>query len=223
MKLVLLLAVLFVSCQEEVKPVEVKPVVTDLTEIKPKPIEVEKKITGEEISLWATWYNVPTFKPTSNGIKVRDMKGNSLGVQLTNKDWCSLAMEGSGYINGKTYNYAGTTNSYKVKCKHKPSGKVKFKITKHPYGTGNRNNPLRPLVSVACDQKKFKYGQKFFIPRAKGTILDGNIHDGIFVCEDVGGLIKDNHIDIFIGGRTKSPFDFIGSSSRKTFKAILIK
>lgn len=174
----------------------------------------------KKVTLWATWYNAPSFTQDSKGVHVRDIKGKSLGVKLSRKDWCNLAMEGTGFIDGKTYNYAGTSNAYKVKCQHSPSGRVKFYVTNFSYGVGNKNNPLVPFYSVACDQKKFKFGQEFYVPDAVGTMLpNGTKHDGYFKCGDVGGLIKGNHIDVFIGKATKNPFSFIKSTSRGTFKA----
>ena len=185
----------------------------------------EEEVTvkpANEVILWSTWYNSPVFKEDPNGIVIRDMKGRSLGVKLSRKDWCNLAMEGTGFINDKTYNYAGTSNSYKVSCSHSPSGRVKFHVTTFPYGVGNKNNPLKPFFSIACDQSKFKFGQVFYIPEADGILLPGGEkHDGIFRCDDVGGLIKGNHIDVFIGKATKNPFSFIKSSSSKTFKAYI--
>lgn len=175
------------------------------------------------IALWATWYNMPSFKTIEDGIPLRDKKGNILGLKISHSDFCSLAMEGSGYVDGHTLNYAGGSSKNFVKgCRYKPSGRAKFYITDHPYAVGNRDNPLKPFVSVACDQSKYKFGQRFFIPEAKGTNLpNGSIHNGWFICEDVGGLIKGNHIDVFIGPYKVNPFPFIRSRKMSTFKAYL--
>ena len=179
--------------------------------------------TAPTVKLWGTTYSLPSFTSVSRGFAVRDIHGKKLGPILSKSDWCSLAMEGSGIIDGQVYTYDGTSSRYIVRCKHRASGKVKFKKGKHKYGTGNRNNPLTPFKSVACDQHKFKYGQKFFIPAAQGLSMpDGTTHNGEFTCEDVGGLIKDNHLDFFIGGAKKNPFPFVKSSSKYTFKAYLI-
>lgn len=211
MKILLIILFIFGCTTNNTRPI-----------IKPKEKPEKPQDLTRRVNLWATWYFVPSLTSIPNGIHVRNMKNKTLGPKLSRKDWCQLAMEGTGFIDGKTYNYAGTTWRYKVKCQHGPSGRVKFYETKEKYGIGNRNNPLRPFVSIACDQKKFKYGQKFFIPKAKGVLLPNNkIHNGIFVCEDVGGLIKGNHIDVFIGAEKKNFFDFVKSNKSKTFEAYL--
>lgn len=182
-----------------------------------------KPDTEGAIKLWATWYNMPKYKSDKTGIEVRDINGKPLGPKLSKKKWCNLAMEGTGFIDGHTFNYAGTSTKHVVKCDHTPSGRVKFYVTKYKYGVGSRNNPLRPFVSVACDQKIYPFGTRFFIPSARGVLLpDGTVHGGYFVCEDVGGLIKGNHIDVFIGEYSKNPFEFISSNELKTFEAFTV-
>ena len=79
-----------------------------------------------------------------------------------------------------------------------------------------------PFESIAADQSRFKFGQKIYIPSAVGTELpNGKIHNGIFIVSDVGGLIKGNHIDVFIGSAKVNPFKFVKSSSSQTFDAYL--
>ena len=217
--LLILITLMMFSCSSNQDPVGTPTITPDTT---PTVTPDHRVKPTKEVILWATWYNSPVFKQDPNGIAVRDMKGNSLGVKLSRKDWCNLAMEGTGFINGKTYNYAGTTWKYKVRCQHSPSGKVKFHVTNFPYGVGNKNNALVPFYSIACDQSKFKFGQEFYIPEAVGTLLPNGVkHDGYFRCDDVGGLIKENHIDVFIGKATKNPFSFISSDKNKTFKAYI--
>ncbi len=213
-KLLFALLLIFVSCSSDKPRVEEHEILAPIDEI------TTTRPLGEEVKLYATWYNMPYFTSVKVGYKVRGMDGKALGPILTRKNWCDLAMEGTGFIDGKTYNYAGTTRKHVIKCAHRASGYVKFNVSKYQYGVGNHNNPLRPFVSVACDQKKFKYGQKFFVPSAKGVELpNGKKHNGYFVCEDVGGLIKGNHIDVFIGKYTKNPFHFVKSTESGTFKA----
>jgi len=220
--LLILISALFFSCSskkpEKIPRVTVQEIV--IQEIEPR--EIPAPVLIEEVELWATYYFMPSFTQDKNGVELRDINNKPLGVKLSISDYCSISMEGTGFIDGKTYNYSGTTRKHKVKCKHRASGYVKFYVTKHPYGVGNKNNPLIPFVSIACDQSRFKFGQKFFIPSAVGTLLpSGKKHDGNFICGDVGGLIKGNHIDVFIGGATKNPFKFVTSSKNKTFKAFL--
>lgn len=218
--LLFLITVLFMSCSSRKPDQSLEPILPDSQRVAETPTSTIDLST--KVSLWATYYHLPSFKSILSGYAVRDMSDKSLGVKLSKKDFCSLAMEGSGFIDGKTYNYAGTTQLRELRCQHGPSSYVKFYVTTHPYGVGNRNNPLVPFYSIACDQSKFKYGQKFYIPAAVGTILpNGKKHDGHFQCGDVGGLIKGNHIDVFIGGAKVNPFKFVKSSESETFDAYL--
>ena len=130
-----------------------------------------------------------------------------------------------------TYNYAGTSDAYKVDCSayynHPPSHRVKFTKARGQYGDGVRNYLLVPFRSIAVDRKYFPYGSVFYIPAARGVevpLPNGQkmIHDGYFFAADTGGLIKKNHIDVYIGVETKSPFRFISSNPKKTFKAYVI-
>jgi len=233
------LAIIFaVSCN---KTPETKPIVI----VDDKPIVVTRDNVdfsgelGQKITLWATWYNAPDLKHNPNGIPLRDKKSNPLGAKLSQKDWCTCAIEGTCFINGQTYNYAGTTKSHRVMCNLRGLGAVDYtKFMKSPfkYGKGNKMNPLAPFKSIACDQGNIraskrwlnggymKFGQRIYIPAAKGKMMpNGIVHDGFFQCDDVGGAIYGNHIDIFIGRETKSPFDFIKSNKNGTFTAYLVK
>lgn len=200
-----------------VEPTSVSPSVLDVSSLK-------------EVKLWATWYNLPKLTNVPDGVPVRNKQGQELGYNLSLKEWCDLAMEGSGTVGEVTLNYAGTTrNSYGVDCKkyfrnHPAIKYSKFYVTKHPYGVGNKNNPLTPFKSIACDQRRYKFGSTVLIPSAVGVKLpNGEIHDGVFTCEDVGGAIKGNHIDVYIGPYKKNPFKFVKSNSSGTFSAKISK
>jgi hypothetical protein len=105
---------------------------------------------------------------------------------------------------------------------------------------GSQSNPLVPFRTLACDLgtvrnstpwingRYARFGQRIYIPDARGTRLpDGTVHDGIFTCGDIGGLITGNHIDVFIGAvrggeaaaRRINPFRFVRSSRNATFQA----
>lgn len=199
----------------------------------PKPVEVDQvEVTGKDVTLWATYYYAKAVKAVAVGVPLRDMGDKVIGPKLDSNTWCLAAIEGTVIIDGQTYNYAGTKSPAQAKCPmHRPSEKVRWVKSKFAFGAGNKSNALIPFKSIACDQSIFKFGQKFFIPEAKGVKLpDGTSHNGIFECGDVGGAIKGNHIDVFIGaiegGNTGAmkvnPFSFIKSRSSGTFKAILI-
>ncbi len=47
-------------------------------------------------------------------------------------------------------------------------------------------------------------------------------HDGYFFASDVGGAIKKNHIDVFLGIESINPFDFVKSDEDETFDGCII-
>ncbi len=51
---------------------------------------------------------------------------------------------------------------------------------------------------------------------------ESTLHDGYFFAADVGGAIKDNHIDVFIGVANKNPFPFVKSNESETFDAFIV-
>jgi 3D (Asp-Asp-Asp) domain-containing protein len=80
---------------------------------------------------------------------------------------------------------------------------------------------------MAVDCTDIPIGTVIYIPSARGVkvILPSGetyTHDGYFFAADVGGAIKDNHIDVFIGTADTNPFPFIQSVSTATFDAFII-
>ncbi|MCO4794383.1 MAG: hypothetical protein KC493_11755 [Bacteriovoracaceae bacterium] len=235
----ILLALLLSSCGEKTKSPEAR----DIAEYKPKiesfefnfPKPSDDDLQDKKI-LWATYYNLPVVAPVVDGFPLRDMRGISLGPILSRKDWCASAMEGSVVVIGKggsqtTYNYAGTSEEHQVDCSpfynHAPSHKVKFGKARGRFGDGVQNYLLVPFRSIAVDRTYYPYGSVFYIPEARGAKIplpNGKtaIHDGYFFAADTGGLIKKNHIDVYIGTEVKSPFKFIHSNPSKTFEAYVV-
>lgn len=233
MKILVLLAVLLLvaSCED---PKPAKPTPTPTPTPTEKPSDNDSNYDKEDaVQLWATLYYSKEVKASSTGVPLRDMSGKVIGPKLNNKTWCLAAIEGTVRVSGVTYNYAGKTGSSQADCgsSWRSSEKVRWSISQFQFGKGNKDNPLVPFYSVACDQTKFKFGQRFFIPEAKGVKLpDGSTHTGIFSCDDVGGAIKGNHIDVFIGtvvgglsgALQVNPFTFVKSTSSGLFKAYLL-
>lgn len=189
----------------------------------------------KELSLWATYYYLLIADAVNDGVPLRDLSGNKLGPEISKKNWCLGALEGSilVYDNGQaeTYNYAGTSSEYNVDCSpyfdHTPSHRVKFRLANHPYGDGVRNYPLVPYRTIAVDPNVIPYGTVIYVPQARGvslTLPDGTkvTHDGYFFAGDTGGLIKQNHIDVFYGINTSNPFSFVKSRESGTFKAYVV-
>lgn len=235
--LILSILLLFVSCTD-------KPVVSEPQPNPPStpvqvdpPQEEEVNLDGaKKMSLWATFYYMKEVEPAvSGGVPLRNMNDQVIGPRLNEKTWCLGAIEGTVRVDGTTYNYAGTKLPRQADCSHRASEKVRWKVSKYEYGIGNRNNPLIPFKSIAVDTSVIPSGSKIYIPAAKGVkySFEGEelTHDGVFFADDVGGAIKDNHIDVFLGSVTGglegalklNPFDFIKSSSSKTFDAYLLK
>lgn len=189
------------------------------------------------LTLWATSYWLPRVANKASGYALRDLSGNSLGANVTNREWCDAAMEGSiqiKYDDGRliTYNYAGTSSSNQVDCSsyynHPASHKVKFREATGEYGDGVGNYLLVPHRSIAVDPSVIPYGSVVYIPSARGNVMklpsgETFVHDGFYLAVDTGGLIKQNHIDVFRGTDEKVTQSWIKSSSSGTFKAYIVE
>jgi 3D (Asp-Asp-Asp) domain-containing protein len=236
--LIILIALMFFGCEPKKStpaPTPTAPMQVPKPEPSPKPEEDGEKLElGKSITLWATMYYKKVVESSTTGVPLRDMSGKVIGPKLANKVWCLAAIEGTVRVDGVTYNYAGRTGRSQADCgwKWRKSETIRWSVSKYKYGLGNRNNPLVPYVSLACDQSIYPFGQKIYIPAAKGVKLpNGETHSGVFRCDDVGGAIKGNHIDVFIGSVQNglqgalelNPFKFIKSSSSATFEAFLVK
>ena len=200
---------------------------------------------GKKLKLWSTYYFTPSFISGSGSYCLRDKNAKCISRGLSLDQWCMIGLQGTGLVDSKTYTYSKPTSSKRVPCEKSflkrvsyaySTGKIKYSVSKHREGHGNRNNPLTGLKSIACDQKVFKYGQKIYIPQAVSKA-----HNGVFICEDVGGAVKGYHIDTFVGVVDLSrPSDFknkygvafkylpanmrayIKSNKRGTFEAYLV-
>jgi 3D (Asp-Asp-Asp) domain-containing protein len=195
---------------------------------------------GQEIDLWATFYFVPRFQDNPGSNELLDNDGNSLGVSLSDKDWCNAALEGTVNVKNsegktQTFNFAGTGDTSQVNCRPffpslstvERTNKSRFSISTGRYGDGVDGLKLVPYRSLAVDRNEFPISTTIFIPAARGVILtmpDGSTatHDGYFFAADVGGAIKNNHIDVFLGIANVNPFTFVKSSEDETFEAFVV-
>lgn len=192
---------------------------------------------GEPLSLWATNYHIPEFQDGSGDIPLRDRKGKELGPKLNLQEWCKSALEGSIRIvfkdnTARTYNFDVTNELWMVDCSpfYKFNvGKSKFKLAIGLYGDGVKNYSLRPYRTIATDPKVIPTGTLLYIPEARGSIIavspeETIVHDGYFFAADVGGAIKGNHIDVFIGTHDRSPFfPWITHTGTLPFKAYVVQ
>lgn len=192
---------------------------------------------GEPLSLWATNYHIPTFHDGSGDVPLRDHEGKILGPKLSLQEWCKSALEGSIRIISKnrpprTYNYDLSNDLFPNDCTaFYPFnlGKTKFKLANGAYGDGVKNFILLPYRTIATDPTVIPTGTTLYIPEARGAIIQVSknetiIHDGYFFAGDMGGAIKLNHIDVFIGTHDESSFfPWITHNSTRPFKAFIVK
>ena len=202
---------------------------------------------GIPIRLWSTIYYSKVVDPVPvDGMPLRDPSGTAISPPIAIRDLCLAAIEGTVNIEGKVYNYASSVGPRQAYCgtsrTQMNATLVRWKVSPHPYGIGNRNNPLQPFRTLACDQttpwitapggnRPAKFGERILVPAAQGTRLpDGSIHDGVFTCGDTGGNIRGNHTDIFVGsvrGGTReansiNPFDFVGHNETALYDAYIL-
>jgi 3D (Asp-Asp-Asp) domain-containing protein len=181
---------------------------------------------------------------TSNAQPLLDMQTASFGVTLTARDWCMAGVEGTVMVQdegGKivTYNYAGRGKDVQVDCApyfNKGTlinpiaiGRTRWTKAIGEYGDGVKGLVLVPYRTIAVDTLTFPIGSVIYIPAARGqsvTLPDGSTakHDGYFFAGDIGGAIKQNHIDVFSGTSTKNPFpNVVLNKSSGVFEAYIIR
>jgi 3D (Asp-Asp-Asp) domain-containing protein len=200
----------------------------------------DNSIIGNNLDLWSTFYYIPEVDNDPNGVDLLDMNGNKLGVKLSDRDWCHAAVEGTVKVRTadgkvKTFNFAGVGATNQVNCRPffpnlptiEGTNKTRFVISRGKFGQGVNGLKLVPYRSIAVDRTDIPIGTVIYIPKARGikVILpsgETDTHDGYFFAADVGGAIKDNHIDVFIGTATTNPFPFVKSVSTAIFEAFII-
>jgi len=222
---IIFLTILISSCGFKYNPITNNKVLENFNIESPEDLT---KLT--KLNLHSTFYYTPQLANIPNGIDIRDKYDKPLGVKLSKDDWCTAALEGSFTVNHSrnfssvstisnqtaTFNYATTTNNYYVDCNSYGSpyiGFSKFKKAIGKYGDGVKNYKLIPYRTIAVDPKFLPIGKLIYIPKARGIKFKNDqnktiTHDGYFFSADQGGIIKNNHIDIFIGNHTVSPFKF---------------
>jgi 3D (Asp-Asp-Asp) domain-containing protein len=193
--------------------------------------------------IWATYYHIYEADNATEGYPLLDSSDQPLGPKLSLKDWCQAALQGTVRIADEqgvtiTYNFARRSSSVQVNCSSifpnftesqlEKTGKVRFKISEGVYGEGTDGLSLVPFRTIAVDRRIIPIGSVVYIPAARGVpiTLSSNqtaIHDGYFYAADVGHLIQENHIDVFLGASRKNPFPFVTSRKTDSTPAYLIK
>lgn len=193
--------------------------------------------------LWSTYYYAHAAKElASGGVPLWNSSDKPLGPRLLQKDWCLAAMEGTVKVallkgGSETYNYSGKGSSAQTSCKAvfpnlndavlAGTERVRWKVSKGPYGEGSGGHLLVPYRTLAVDTTVIKLGAVLYVPAARGvqiTLPDGSkvAHDGYFFAADVGGAIKQTHVDTFLGITSKNPFAHVKSKPQHTFDAQVV-
>lgn len=188
--------------------------------------------------LWGTYYYIKSVTPVASGVALRNMQGDSLGVQLSPKAWCLAGIEGTlAYKKADgsrvVLNYAGKTGAKQTSCdgysslspaKVRALEKTRWDKPRGPYGDGSGGFILSPMRSLAVDKSEIPLGTSIYIPAARGVRIalpDGTRpkHDGYFFAADVGGAIEGTHVDFFLGFTESNPFSFVTSAASGKFDA----
>ncbi|WP_051313299.1 3D domain-containing protein [Sporocytophaga myxococcoides] len=195
---------------------------------------------SKKISLWATYYYVPTLMHNEKGIDILDKNEKKTGFKLDSCDWCNAVIEGTVFIKkeNRTYvfNYAGRSKEMQYDCRqcskyknygnYLNSSKVLWELS-GGFGKGCKNYNLVPFITIAVDTVLVPIGSVIYIPMAKGVKYidaEGKLaeHEGYFFAGDVGSKIKGNHIDVFLGSSKENPFGFVKSNQDGTFEAYIV-
>lgn len=208
----------------------------------------EFPVPGEEakekrLISWATYYYMYSAKSVKSGQPLLNKAGNKLGPNLSLRNWCKAAIEGTVRVtdaSGKAavYNHAGEGRTNQCDCSPHAGnlppqvkaalGKKRWRIAKGPFGDGVYGMILVPFRTIAVDPKHIDYRSVIYIPAARGkriTLPSGRVamHDGYFYSADTGSAITGNHIDVFAGVLTNNPFpSFIKNNAGSTFESFVI-
>ena len=202
------------------------------------------KSTARKLKLWATFYYIPKIVSSSSQDTI--LRGSAeqnllQNEKISKKEWCDLALQGSGRViksTGEklTISFSERSKSNPVMCNgfigvasiiEKVKGN-RFAKVDSVFGRGARVKEVVPYRTIAVDPKVVKYGSVIYIPGARGkavTFESGaqSIHDGYFFAGDTGSAIIGNHIDVFTGTVKKQPFDFVKSAASGAFEAYVIE
>lgn len=182
-------------------------------------------------TLWATWYWTPTF-PSTQGIPLRNDRGQTLGPRLPPPDFCRAAVEGAVRVNGKIYTWSALGARPQTDCapywpQMPQAPYVRFERSDTPFGGGVGDYNLVPYRTIAVDETQIPIGTVLFIPAARGCLLtlpDGRQarHDGYFFAGDDGFGVYGSHIDVYIGVSSHCPFPWVKSRPSDTFPAYIV-
>jgi len=174
-----------------------------------------------ENKFWITYYYVVNSKsyPDTHDVDIKDVLGRSIPTQKVNEQFRKdMDIEGTGWLrDGRTVNYAKVID-----------GEIRYKVVDHKYGEGIGRCPLDPFHTIAVDPSKIPFGAKVKIKEFEGVeYVNENgkkaRHDGLFMAYDRGGMIKENHIDIFAGVGKESTEQFENQNGLRTRSVVTIE
>jgi 3D (Asp-Asp-Asp) domain-containing protein len=172
-------------------------------------------INGKKLSIgkiFPTFYNIANESYYDGPKTVSLLQAGSLKLiaKVTPEFRDDLDMEGTGILNdGRILNVGNYVN-----------GKWRYVILPAgTYGLGIYKHYLYPSRTVAIDfnrickktgvsgctsstvqNRKNLVGALIYIPKLVGTVMpNGFVHDGYMCAQDIGGAIKDDRVDIFVG------------------------
>ncbi|MEZ4459187.1 MAG: 3D domain-containing protein [bacterium] len=158
-------------------------------------------------TVWNTYYYLSVESDYSGAADTTLFDSNCDAIAQVPAAYSDAAcIEGSGRLkDGTVVNYASTCTCGRP-C---PTGgtvcwKALDPATK-PWGEGAFSNALVPLHSIAVDKNTIPLKTVLYLPDFDGVQIpaiggvDAFTHDGCFRADDVGGAIRDLHIDIFAG------------------------
>lgn len=180
--------------------------------------------TGRTLQLWSTSFYTTQPARDINGVPFRDIYGVPISDNVSKKDWCLGAQEGSikTTLNGQEIRitHGGTFKanpSYYVDCAsvlgsqdYDSYSRSYHLKTNAPFGLGIHDYFLVPYRTMAIQIKdnsviKLQPGNVIYIKDVtKNIVIDPYTgkkyrHDGYFFVGDVGGKVKTNHADTFCG------------------------
>jgi len=207
--------------------------------------EDEALAAKKKMKLWATYYHMPTVRPSWTSVAAKPLigkNGKAVSPPLSIQDWCDAAMQGSIWVdNGKddpvAYMYVDSGGPEQVVCDKyfgelstrikSATRRARFQQFHHPQACDVRVIPLMAFRTVAVDRERIKMGTVLYIPKLRGKTFWNNgeifVHDGYVIASDTGGAIEDNHIDMFVADANVKPFpDIVRSNPRHTFEAYIV-
>ncbi len=154
----------------------------------------------------------PVLNPTDQLVSIRDRAGDIIAFNIPLKIVEQIIMEGSGFLPETGVLPAGIRGKLINVNDSKPLPDARFEIVNKnyaPWGLDSRGNSLIPYYSIAADPEILPYGTLVYIKEFDGyklptgfTTIDGEaVHNGKFRVCDIGSLINDYHIDIFVGSK----------------------